>query len=105
MFLLTGRMILGKICPLLVGLHANWIIQMARYKTFAGPFGKVFLGAVLVYQVIYWTWLKLETDESKLEKNGMYSFCYGAQIACADLTTEEMSTLEKKARELAGSKK
>ncbi|OQD78141.1 hypothetical protein PENDEC_c001G00265 [Penicillium decumbens] len=60
---------------------------MAKYKTFMGPFGKVFLGAVFVYQVIYWTWLKLEMDESKLEKN------------------EEMSVLEKKARELAGSKK
>ncbi|KAJ5127466.1 hypothetical protein N7448_008245 [Penicillium atrosanguineum] len=60
---------------------------MARYKTFTRPFGKVFLGAVLVYQVIYWSWLKLEMDESKLEKN------------------EEMSALEKKARELAGSKK
>lgn len=45
-------------------------IQLSRYRTFAGPFGKVFLGAVFVYQVIYWSWLKLETDESKLEKNG-----------------------------------
>jgi len=45
---------------------------MAKYKTFMGPFGKVFLGAVFVYQVIYWTWLKLEMDESKLEKNGMW---------------------------------
>jgi hypothetical protein len=60
---------------------------MARYTTFTRPFGKVFLGAVFVYQVIYWCWLKLEMDESKLEKN------------------EEMSALEKKARELAGSKK
>ncbi|EPS26003.1 hypothetical protein POX_c04378 [Penicillium oxalicum] len=60
---------------------------MANYKTFAKPFSKVFLGAVLTYQLLYWTWLKLETDESKLEKN------------------EEMSSLEKKARELAGAQK
>ena len=44
---------------------------MSKYKTFTGPFGKVFLGAVLTYQIIYWCWLKLEMDESKLEKNGM----------------------------------
>lgn len=43
---------------------------MSNYKTFMGAFGKVFLGAVLTYQIIYWTWLKLETDESRVEKNG-----------------------------------
>ncbi|GLI80580.1 hypothetical protein PoHVEF18_008935 [Penicillium ochrochloron] len=59
---------------------------MSNYKTFMGAFGKVFLGAVLTYQIIYWTWLKLETDESRVEKN------------------EEMATLEKKARELAAAK-
>lgn len=46
---------------------------MNAYRTFAGPFGKVFLGAVLTYQIIYWTWTKLETDESRLEKNGKQS--------------------------------
>ncbi|KAJ5675833.1 hypothetical protein N7462_008730 [Penicillium macrosclerotiorum] len=56
---------------------------MSRYNFFARPFGKVFLGAVLTYQIIYWTWLKLEMDESKLEKN------------------EEITSLEKQARELA----
>jgi hypothetical protein len=42
---------------------------MGRYKLFASPFAKVFLGAIFTYQVIYWTWLKLEMDESKFEKN------------------------------------
>ncbi|KAF3398247.1 hypothetical protein F1880_005636 [Penicillium rolfsii] len=60
---------------------------MSNYKTFMGAFGKVFLGAVLTYQIIYWTWLKLETDESRLEKN------------------EEMAALEKKARDLAAAQK
>lgn len=46
---------------------------MANYWAFARPFGKVFLGAVLTYQIIYWTWLKLETDETKFEKNGKLS--------------------------------
>jgi hypothetical protein len=44
-------------------------IQLAQYKTFASPFAKVFLGAIFTYQVIYWTWLKLEMDEFKFEKN------------------------------------
>ena len=43
---------------------------MNQYRSFAGPFAKVFLGGVFVYQVLYWTWLKLEMDESKVEKNG-----------------------------------
>ncbi|KAJ5082026.1 hypothetical protein N7532_011069 [Penicillium argentinense] len=60
---------------------------MGKYKTFMGPFGKVFLGAVLTYQIIYWSWLKLEMDESKLEKN------------------EEMTGLEKKARDLVAAQK
>jgi hypothetical protein len=46
--------------------------QMNQYKTFTGPFAKVFLGGVFVYQVIYWTWLKLEMDEAKVEKNGQF---------------------------------
>jgi hypothetical protein len=29
-----------------------------------------FLGGVFVHQVLYWTWLKLEMDETKVEKNG-----------------------------------
>ncbi|KAJ6013995.1 hypothetical protein N7540_008586 [Penicillium herquei] len=60
---------------------------LSAYGAFARPFGKVFLGAVLTYQIIYWTWVKLETDETKLEKN------------------EQVSTLEKKAKELAAAQK
>ncbi|KAA8642218.1 hypothetical protein EYZ11_007461 [Aspergillus tanneri] len=55
---------------------------LARYRIFAGPFSKVFLGAIFTYQVLYWTWLKLEMDESKYEKN------------------QEVGALEQKAREL-----
>jgi hypothetical protein len=62
-------------------------IQLAQYKTFASPFAKVFLGAIFTYQVIYWTWLKLEMDESKFEKN------------------QEVATLEKNARELTNAQK
>ncbi|CAG8213616.1 unnamed protein product [Penicillium salamii] len=55
---------------------------MSQYRTFASPFAKVFLGGVFVYQVLYWTWLKLEMDETKVEKN------------------EQAAVLEKQAREM-----
>ncbi|PYH99520.1 hypothetical protein BO71DRAFT_394251 [Aspergillus ellipticus CBS 707.79] len=42
---------------------------MARYKLFVSPFAKVFLGAIFTYQVLHWTWLKLEMDETKADKN------------------------------------
>ncbi|KAJ5457632.1 hypothetical protein N7475_009020 [Penicillium sp. IBT 31633x] len=60
---------------------------MNQYRTFAGPFAKVFLGGVFVYQVLYWTWLKLEMDETKVEKN------------------EQVAVLEKQAREITASQK
>ncbi|PYH77816.1 hypothetical protein BO82DRAFT_357937 [Aspergillus uvarum CBS 121591] len=60
---------------------------MARYKLFISPFAKVFLGAVFTFQVLHWTWLKLEMDESKYEKN------------------QEVAALEEKARELTGTQK
>ncbi|KAL5337805.1 hypothetical protein BJX70DRAFT_399282 [Aspergillus crustosus] len=60
---------------------------MGRYKTFASPFAKVFLGAVFTYQVIYWSWLKLEMEEVKVGKN------------------QQVAALEKQARELTGIKK
>ncbi|KAB8230175.1 hypothetical protein BDV23DRAFT_78803 [Aspergillus alliaceus] len=59
----------------------------SRYKAFVSPFAKVFLGAIFTYQVIYWTWLKLEMDESKYTKN------------------QEVAALEKQAKELTGSQK
>ncbi|OOF96258.1 hypothetical protein ASPCADRAFT_4334 [Aspergillus carbonarius ITEM 5010] len=73
------------------GLHPyDYLILclwMARYKLFVGPFAKVFLGAIFTYQVLYWTWLKLEMVESKYEKN------------------QEVAALEQKAKELTGAQK
>lgn len=56
-------------CLTISQFNANPCNQMARYKLFVSPFAKVFLGAIFTYQVIHWTWLKLEMDESKAEKN------------------------------------
>jgi hypothetical protein len=44
-------------------------IQGSFYKSFGPPVLKVFLGAVFTYQLLYWTWLKLESLEIKKEKN------------------------------------
>lgn len=77
---------------------------MNQYRTFASPFAKVFLGGVFVYQVLYWTWLKLEMDETKVEKNGKIPkklnfglFDYRASTNCA---IEQAAVLEKQAREM-----
>ncbi|QKX54006.1 uncharacterized protein TRUGW13939_01088 [Talaromyces rugulosus] len=60
---------------------------MSAFRPFGAPFIKVFLGAIFSYQLIYFTWMKLETWENKKLKN------------------EEMQALEKKAKELAASAK
>ncbi|KAI2733624.1 hypothetical protein CBS147332_639 [Penicillium roqueforti] len=60
---------------------------MNKYRAFAGPFAKIFLGGVFVYQVLYWTWLKLEMDEIKVAKN------------------EKVAVLEKEAREITSTQK
>ncbi|KAK2784733.1 hypothetical protein FQN53_008289 [Emmonsiellopsis sp. PD_33] len=57
--------------------------HIAVYKSFTRPFLKVFLGGVLTYQIIYWTWLKLEMDEEKVKRN------------------DEIAELEKKVREVS----
>lgn len=51
---------------------------MNRYRPFVRPFAKVFLGAIFTYQVIRWTWLKLEMDEIKLERNSESSVAVAA---------------------------
>jgi hypothetical protein len=43
---------------------------MTAFRPFGSPFLKVFLGAIFTYQVIYYAWKKLETNEKMLLKNG-----------------------------------
>ncbi|KAF2454977.1 hypothetical protein BDY21DRAFT_365973 [Lineolata rhizophorae] len=38
------------------------------YKSFGRPVAKVFLGSMFTYQLLYWSWLKLEAVEIKKEK-------------------------------------
>jgi hypothetical protein len=44
--------------------------QRAFYRSWSIPFAKVFLGALFTYQIIYWSWLKLESLETKQEGEG-----------------------------------
>lgn len=45
---------------------------MGFYKSFGRPVAKVFLGAVFTYQLAYWIWVKLETDEVKKKKKSRF---------------------------------
>lgn len=38
-------------------------IKMQSYRSLQWPFVKVFIGAMFIYQVSYWSWEKLRTDE------------------------------------------
>ena len=40
------------------------------YKTFTRPVAKCLLLAMFTYQLAYYAWVKLETDEIKHEKDG-----------------------------------
>lgn len=72
-----------------------------------GPFARVFLGSIFTYQVIYWTWLKLEMDEAKVEKNRMLLFNPRRTFMtgrCANFV-EEVAALETTARDLTNESK
>lgn len=45
-------------------------LQAQFYKTFTRPIAKVLLMAVLTYQVAYYGWTRLETDELREEADG-----------------------------------
>ncbi|KJZ75559.1 hypothetical protein HIM_05022 [Hirsutella minnesotensis 3608] len=48
--------------------------QTQFYKTFTRPVAKVLLLAVFTYQVVYWSWVKLEADEARVEADCEISY-------------------------------
>lgn len=44
--------------------------QRNFYKAFTRPVAKGFLIAVFTYQLVYYIWVKLETDETKRDQEG-----------------------------------
>ncbi|KAF4464968.1 hypothetical protein FALBO_8183 [Fusarium albosuccineum] len=51
------------------------------YRNFTRPIAKTLLLAVFTYQLAYWTWVKLETDEVRAERD--------ATIAQLEATVKE----------------
>jgi hypothetical protein len=47
------------------------IKQSQFYRTFTRPIAKTLLIAVFTYQLAYWAWVKLETDEIRAEREGL----------------------------------
>ncbi len=72
---------------------------------------KVFLTAVFVYQLTYWAWVKMETDEIQGERQGMGSknervrLSESAWRADARLGAAEIAGLEEQVKNLQASEK
>jgi hypothetical protein len=71
------------------------------YKTFTRPVAKCLLLAMFTYQLAYYAWVKLETDEIKTERNGMFMVpsCL-TRDTDADDVVAEMATLEEQVQAL-----
>ncbi|KAH6963480.1 hypothetical protein DER45DRAFT_110609 [Fusarium avenaceum] len=57
------------------------------YRSFTRPIAKTLLIAVFTYQLAYWTWVKLETDEIRAER--------GATIAELETTIKDYDAANK----------
>ncbi|KAH7062354.1 hypothetical protein B0J12DRAFT_735908 [Macrophomina phaseolina] len=77
--------------------------QRAFYRDFGAPVAKVFLGALVTYQVLYWGWLKLESLETKDEKNDPEA--RQGLIDCWSGNTAEIASLEAQVRGLVTDQK
>ena len=62
------------------GSNTQVSLQFAAFRPLTRPFVKVFLGALFTYQVVYWAWLRLETDELKLQKNSRLNESFGKKF-------------------------
>lgn len=72
--------------------------QRAFWGTFGRPMAKVFTGAMVTYQICYWSWLKLETMELERTNDGMRIV-----LRCmypADTLAAEIHRLEARLRQL-----
>lgn len=48
------------------------MMQVEFYKTFTRPVAKCLLLAMFTYQLAYYAWVKLETEEIREERQGMF---------------------------------
>lgn len=49
------------------------LIKAQFYKDFTRPVAKVLLMAMFTYQLAYWGWVKLEQDEIRAEREGVFA--------------------------------
>ncbi|KAM0796288.1 hypothetical protein BDR22DRAFT_868036 [Usnea florida] len=64
------------------------------YRSFGRPIAKVFLGAVVAYQTIYWVWVKLEVEEIKNKKRSTSSKVSITKYFAKQYLQGEISDLE-----------
>ncbi|KAI1036499.1 hypothetical protein LB503_003137 [Fusarium chuoi] len=68
------RPMVSSISPKIVGVSRRTYANKPPspvsqfYRTFTRPIAKTLLIAVFTYQLAYWTWAKLETDEIRVER-------------------------------------
>ena len=65
-------MLVPDILPPLKESISDVFFKVGFYKSFGRPIAKVFLGAVFTYQFTYLAWMRLEKDEIKQQKRGMF---------------------------------
>ncbi|KAL2676705.1 hypothetical protein Neosp_010469 [[Neocosmospora] mangrovei] len=61
------------------------------YRSFTRPIAKTLLLAVFTYQLVYWAWVKLETDEVRAERDGKPECCV-KKAWVADSGSDDCST-------------
>ena len=82
-------------------------MQSQFYKTFTRPVAKVLLIAVFTYQLIYWSWVKLDTEETKAQADGKAShepYSNDAETCTATIAGLEAKVDEYKKKALAEAK-
>jgi hypothetical protein len=55
------------------------VVQSEFYKTFTRPVAKCLLLAMFTYQLAYFAWVKLETDEIRDDRQGMLLYFEGVE--------------------------
>lgn len=55
------------------------MVQSGFYKTFTRPVAKCLLLAMFTYQLAYFAWVKLETDEIRDDRQGMLLYFEGVE--------------------------
>lgn len=75
--------------------------KVGFYKSYGRPIAKVFLGAVFTYQFTYLAWMRLEKDEIKQQKRGMFIWAHRVLWTETDASSDELLELETELKQLS----